>query len=250
MTMPIAAKYLSGVSTESVYSCTFPGSPVRINVPLELISRLRTELERNERLANSPGTRSAECCSGARRHKRLLRLTTTFGFPQISQAANTIWMRLNSSAWAPSTFVVGYFRTQPGDEMRLRAEEITFFGKHFTDATNVALLVHTSRRPYTAGFFFGMKSVLSPIFPLDAELLRSQAEPRRTEAGVTRTGPEVEMTLPLLASSGKDAAEDMDARQPHRFPDLERTWGAASGRILYGRGCRHVSQFLRASTVN
>ena len=121
------------------------------------------------------------------------------------------------------TFVVGYFRTQPGDEMRLRAEEITFFGKHFTDATNVALLVHTSRRPYTAGFFFGMKSVLSPIFPLDAELLRSQAEPRRTEAGVTRTGPEVEMTLPLLASSGKDAAEDMDARQPHRFPDLERT---------------------------
>ena len=56
MTMPIAAKYLSGVSTESVYSCTFPGSPVRINMPLDLISRLQTDLERNERLANSSCT--------------------------------------------------------------------------------------------------------------------------------------------------------------------------------------------------
>ena len=110
------------------------------------------------------------------------------------------------------TFVVGYFRTQPEDNLHLRDEELTLVGKHFPDPTNVVLLIHTSRQPYTAGFFFWMnKGVLAPCsfmdFPLDAELLRIQAEPRGTEARVTRPAQEVEMTLPLLASSGKDAAE-------------------------------------------
>src|SRR5882672_12481093 len=56
MSIPTTAKYESGASMRSAYSWTFPGAPIRINIPFDLISRLRAELDQHENLASStPG---------------------------------------------------------------------------------------------------------------------------------------------------------------------------------------------------
>ena len=214
--MALAAKYLSGVSTESVYSCTFPDSPVRINLPLDLISRLQTELERNESIANSPGTEIGGVLLGRPKKPNTLEIED-YVWVSSDQPGSRYHLDPSELERLRSfyTFVVGYFRTQPEDPLHLRGEEVTFVGKHFTDPTNAVLLINTSRQPYTAGVFGMNKGVLAPIsfgdFPLDAEPLRIQAEPPRTETPVTPPAQEVEMTLPLLASSSRDVVAYVDS---------------------------------------
>jgi len=214
--MALAAKYLSGVSTESVYSCTFPDSPVRINLPLDLISRLRTELGQNESLRTSPDTEVGGVLLGRPKKPNTLEIEdyvwVSSGQPGSRYLLDPSELERLRSFY---TFVVGYFRTQPEDELHLRNEEITFVGKHFTDPTNAVLLINTSRQPYTAGVFGMNNGVLAPTsfrdFRLDAELLRIEAEPSGAEARVTQPAQDVEMTLPLLASSGKDVVAYVDS---------------------------------------
>ena len=214
--MALAAKYLSGVSTASVYSCTFPDSPVRINLPIDLISRLRSELVQNESRRTSPDAEVGGVLLGRPKKPNTLEIEdyvwVSSGQPGSRYLLDPSELERLRSFY---TFVVGYFRTQPEDELHLRNEEITFVGKHFTDPTNAVLLINTSRQPYTAGVFGLNKGVLAPMsfrdFCLDAELLRIEAEPSGAEARVTQPAQDVETTLPLLASSGKDVVAYVDS---------------------------------------
>lgn len=211
MSIPTPAKYESGASDRSVFSWTFPGSPIRIDIPLRLISRLRAELDQH--LADS--TSSAEV-----------------GGVLLGRQKTPTILEINDYVWVPSeepgtqyhqdpselkrlqlvyTFVVGYFRTQSEDNLRLRDEEITFVGKHFRDSANVVLLIQNSRELHTAGFFFWMQEgVFAPVsfmdFPLDAKLLSQQAESTSIDPLVTQSAEEVETTttLPATTAAGEE----------------------------------------------
>jgi len=215
MSIPTPAKYESGAFKRSAFSWTFPGSPIRIDVPLGLISRLRAELDQHEHLDS--GTSDAVVGGVLIGHQKT---------PTTLEIDDYVWV---SSEEQPDgryhldpsqlkhlrsvyTFIVGYFRTQPEDNLGLQDEEISFVGKHFRDPTNVVLLIQTSPHRYTAGFFFWMREgVFAPVsfmdFPLDAERLRLQTlESGSIVAQVTQSAEEAETTLPLTATTGKDAA--------------------------------------------
>jgi hypothetical protein len=206
----------------SAFSWTFPGSPICIDIPLDLISRLRNELDQRENLASSsPGSAIGGVLLGHRKTPTKLEINDYVWISSEEQPGSRY--QLNPSQLKHLRFVytiVGYFRTQPEDNLGLRDEEISFVGKHFCDPTDVVLLIQTSPHRYTAGFFFWMREgVFAPVsfmdFPLDAELLRLRTiESGSMDAQVTQSAEEGETTLPLTATTGKDAAVLTESASP------------------------------------
>ena len=209
MSTPTPAKNESGAFRRSAFSWTFPGSPIRIDISLDVISRLRAELEQRENLASS--SCAAEIGGVLLGHQKT---------PTLLEINDYVWVsseeqpdsryQLNPSQLKHLRFVytiVGFFRTQPKDNLGLRDEEISFVGKHFCNPTDVVLLIQTSPHRYAAGFFFWMREgVFAPVsfmdFPLDAELLGLRIDSASTDAGVTQSTEEVERTT---ASDDQDA---------------------------------------------
>lgn len=200
MSIPTPAKYESGASKQPAFSWTFPGSPIRIDVPLALISRLRAELDQREYLASSAS--ESEIGGVLLGHQKT---------PTVLEIDDYIWVSSEERSGAQYhldplqlknlrfvyTVVVGYFRTQLENNLHLRDEEIRFVGKHFRDPANVVLLIHASTQLCTAGFFFWMQEgVFAPVsfmdFPLDAELLRLRMEASSTDARPAPSAEEVE----------------------------------------------------------
>jgi hypothetical protein len=187
MSMPTTAK---SVLTGS-FCWEFPGSPLRINISLGVISRLRAELDQHEGLS-SGASQVGGVLLGRRKTPGTLEIddyvwVTSEGPPNEYSVNLEALERLR----LVYTFVVGYFRTHSDDDLRLRDEETAFVRKHFGDPTDAVLLIQTSSEPYTAGFFFWMApDVLAPLsfmdFPLDAELLRREPESPSTEARSTQ----------------------------------------------------------------
>jgi hypothetical protein len=244
MSIPTTAKYESGASRRSAFSWTFPGAPIRVNIPLDIISRLRAEFDQDENLAN--GTSGAEVGGVLLGHQET---------PTTLDIDDYIWVaaeerparryHLNPSELEILRSVytsppVGYFRTQSEDNLQLRDEEIGFVGEHFRDPTNVVLLIRTSPRQYTAGFFFWMgEGVFTPVsfmdFPLDAELLRHQAESGSTEVQATQPTEEKETTLPLPGSQLKQI-EPAEATAPRTAVTSKNTPVRVPQRTLVAAG--------------
>jgi hypothetical protein len=177
MSMPTTAKSARAGS----FCWEFPGSPLRINISLGVISRLRADLDQHEGLASGT-TQVGGVLLGRRNTPGTLEIDdyvwVSSEGPQSEYSVNLEALERLRLVY---TFVVGYFRTHSDDDLRLRDEEITFIRNHFGDPTDVVLLIQTSREPYTAGFFFWMtQDVLAPLsfmdFPLDPELLRREPE--------------------------------------------------------------------------
>jgi hypothetical protein len=202
MSMPTAAK--SGAPTNS-FCWAFPGSPLRINIPLTVIARLRTELD--QRLAGN----SSEVGGVLLGHNT----------PGTLEIHDFVWLASDGNAGGayslniPAvermrliyTYVVGYFRTQAGaDVLELRDDEIALVRNQFRDPANVVLLIEASSDPHTAGFFFWMKDgAFAPLsfmdFPLDAELLQPASQSAATESGATKPAKEIETAKPVPALS-------------------------------------------------
>ncbi len=199
MSMPTTAKHGS-VLTGS-FCWEFPGSPLRINISLGVISRLRAELDQHEGL-RSGGAQVGGVLLGRRNTPNTLEIDdyvwVSSEGPQSEYAVNLEALERLRLVY---TFVVGYFRTQADDDLRLRDAEVNFIRNHFADPTDAVLLIQTAREPYTAGFFFWMgRDVLAPLsfmdFPLDAELLRREPEPAPIEA---RTAPPARDSVTMRA---------------------------------------------------
>jgi hypothetical protein len=207
MSIPTPAKYESEASDRSVFSWTFPGSPIRIDIPLGLISRLRAELDQH--LADSTsGAEVGGVLLGRQKTPTRLEIDDYVWVPSEEQPGTQYHLdpsqvRRLSLVY---TFVVGYFRTQSEHNLHLRDDEITFVGKHFRDPANVVLLIQNSPELHTAGFFFWMQEgIFAPVsfmdFPLDAELLSQQVE----STIVPRVTLEVESTpLPATTAAGEE----------------------------------------------
>src|ERR1700676_292197 len=177
MSIPTTAKSARAGS----FCWEFPGSPLRINISLGVISRLRADLDQHEGLASGT-TQVGGVLLGRRNTPGTLEIDdyvwVSSEGPQSEYSVNLEALERLRLVY---TFVVGYFRTHSDDDLRLRDEEITFIRNHFGDPTDVVLLIQTSRELYTAGFFFWMaQDVLAPLsfmdFPLDPELLRREPE--------------------------------------------------------------------------
>jgi hypothetical protein len=214
MSTPTPTKYESTTSVGSAFTWTFPGSPICIDFPLDLISRLRAELDQHENLASSAsGSAIGGVLLGHRKTPTTLEIDDYIWVSSEEQPGSCFHLETSQLKHLRFVYtVVGYFRTQPEDNLGLRDEEISFVGKHFRDPTNVVLLIQTSPHRYTAGFFFWMREgVFAPVsfmdFPLDAELLRLQAvESDSIDAQGTQSAEDGGTTLPLRATTGNDAA--------------------------------------------
>ena len=229
MATPIIAKAESDASRRAAFSWTFPGAPIRINMPLNLIARLRTELDQQESSGNVARAEVGGVLLGYQKTGTTIEIDDYLWVAQKSPSDSQYSLdtsaleRLRSEYGAREgnvgrqPLVVGYFRTQLKDNLRLRVEETGLVREHFRDPANVVLLIQTSTRPRTAGYFFWMeKGVFAPVsfkdFPLDAELLRLQAQPHSADvlvsppAEVSPPVAEVKMTLPLRAMAGNNTA--------------------------------------------
>ena len=191
-------------ATQAIFRWTFTGAPIRIDLPIDLISRLCAEL----------GQRESSGCSevggvllGQRITQRTVRIND---YLWISPEKPGTRYHLDPSALerlreersareedAVRSGVVGYFRTQARDDLQLRDDEIRLVREHLQNPTDVVLLIRTSDKPFTSGFFFWMREgEFAPIsfmdFPLDAGLLHT--EESRTPA----TEPAAEKEMPWL----------------------------------------------------
>ncbi|HVO98357.1 MAG TPA: TonB family protein [Bryobacteraceae bacterium] len=216
MSTPSAAKSQSSATTQAVFRWTFPGAPIRIDIPIDLISRLRTELDQRA----SSGCSEVEVGGvllGQRRTSTTLEIND---YLWASPEQPGTRYRLDPSALerlcaehsaqdgdALRSGVVGYFRTQARDELLLRDDEIRLVREHFQNPTDVVLLIQTSDELFTSGFLFWMREGdFAPFsfmdFPLDPGLLQAKA----SGTPATQPAAEEEMTRLLPSITDEDAA--------------------------------------------
>ena len=162
------------------FTWTFSGALIQVNIPYSLISRLKAEVSRS-RLKSMLEVEIGGILLGQRVGSSSLIeirdcvLVAPSPHPSGFYVLNLA--ELDRMRQADATLsVIGYFRTQSKGIPRLRLEELELVRKHFSDPSNVVLLIQTSVEPNNAGFLSWKKDVFLPYsfqeFPLDAGLLR------------------------------------------------------------------------------
>jgi hypothetical protein len=187
---------------QEVFTWSFPGGPLRINLPLGLIARLQAEIDK--RLRQHADTSQVEIGG--------VLLGREGALPDTVEIEDYVYVPSGTADgrfdWSSTAFKqiispsdqtrsVGYFRTEWGDTLTLRDEELDGVQKHLSDRTKVVLLIQNSPEARKAGFLFWDGDEFTPIsfmdFPFDAEVLKqetsqrsvSHREARREEAEVS-----------------------------------------------------------------
>ena len=230
-------KHDSETSTRAEFSWTFPGAPIRVSIPLNVISRLRAELIQN--LANgTPGAEIGGVLLGHQDSPTTLHIDDYVWASSEERADGRYHLDRSELQLLRSIYSspVGYFRTQSEDSMQLRDAEIDFVGDQFRDPTDVVLLIRATPQQYTAGFFFWMEAgVFSPFsfmdFPLDAELLQEREKPHLAAARTHGSASALETTL---LPSGQ--AEKIEPAEPQRTAPIEITKEGVSQQVLVTAG--------------
>jgi hypothetical protein len=188
MTEPALRLFDNHASEETaVYRWTFPGAPIRIDIRLEVVRRLRVATKGRPfeiggvLLGHSRSPRTIEIVD-----YRLIPCETnpTRGYLLNTSALEALRSKHSLSSDEKAS-VVGYFRTQQEQRLALRDGEMDVIRRHFNNPNQVVLLIQASPEQSTAGFLFWDGDVLNPFsfmdFPLDAELLRSEDTMRSSE---------------------------------------------------------------------
>jgi hypothetical protein len=188
MTEPALRLFDDHTSEETaVYRWTFPGAPIRIDIRLEVVRRLRVATK--GRPFEIGGV-----LLGRSRSPRTIEISDyslipcepnpTRGYVLNTSALEALRSKHSQSSDDKAT-VVGYFRTQHEQGLVLRDGEIEVIRRHFNNPNQVVLLIQASPEQSSAGFLFWDGDVLNPFsfmdFPLDAELLRSEDTTRSSE---------------------------------------------------------------------
>ena len=180
------------------FTWTSPGAPLRVNIRFSLISRLQTELSRQVEIGGVLLGRKgrAPATVELRDFIRIGSANPSDG-PYTLNVSELERLRQTDSGleehpahgsglfcnWYAGLSVVGYFRTQSKDVLRLRDAEIELVRKRFPDPTSVVLLIETGRQQNEAGFFFPNTSAPSSVmnFPFDATVLQQRTAPHLME---------------------------------------------------------------------
>jgi len=172
---------------QEVFTWTFPGGPLRINIPLKLIARLQTEIDQHR--SQHADTSRVEVGGVLLGREGVFPYTTEIedyiSVPSAMVDGRYSW---NTTAFkqivspGDQTRSVGYFRTEAGAMLTLRDEELGTVQEHFPDRSNVVLLIQRSPEERKAGFLFWDGDEFTPIsfmdFPFEAEVLKQEASQR------------------------------------------------------------------------
>jgi hypothetical protein len=163
---------------------------VRVQLPLDLVARLRRDIESEPRKSSSEV--GGVLLGRAGEHGKV-------------EVEDYIWVESDEAAATdadkakyildiaalqplhearPDLLILGYFRTQLEGALHLRLAETDFVTDHFHDPSNVVLLVRPGEQ-FKAGFMTWKGSTFLPFsvedFPFQAEALRSAASVLRDE---------------------------------------------------------------------
>ena len=162
-------------STDS-YTWSFPGAPIQIRLNLEVVSRLRMQIQDSEK---GPGALSA--CGLLTGETRQPGVTRILGFKplQTLDAASVEAARDSSS-----DEVVGFYRTTPTDRVSMPDDDRALAASFFSDPSSVFMLVETGKSGIGAArfCFWGEGEIFDwPLmaFPFDAAELAVEEGHRR-----------------------------------------------------------------------
>jgi len=243
--VPVTARpYHVSPPLQESFTWTFPGGPLRINIPLELIARLQTEID--EHYSAQANTSRSEVGG------------VLLGREGISPDTLEIedYIRVPSGtgdgqyAWSATAFKqmgrpndemrsVGYFRTESGDTLTLRDEDLDAVQEHFPDRNNVVLLIQGSGEERNAGFLFWDGDAFTPFsflnFPFDAEVLKREASERSADPPVE--SEEAEIAFEKANESALEKIEKVPVRISTKT--LWMVWaavlGLAAGVTIWGK---------------
>jgi hypothetical protein len=153
-----------------------PDAPIRVGVDLEMVARLRKELEK----ASNEGEAGGVLLGHANKSAATLEIHGFVLLPPDPESAGDYRLdfaqleRLRREHG--DLTVVGYFRTQEEGALHLRRPELNLVAMHFSESTDVVMLIRTTpRHAFRAGFLFWDKGSFVPFsvqdFPLDAAAL-------------------------------------------------------------------------------
>ena len=174
-------------SSRTQWTWASPDAPLRINLSLQMISRLRADLERSLDQNSSENELGGVLLGRANRTPATLDILDYAVLPPAADSAGSYCLdiaqldRLRRKRG--ELYVVGYFRTQPDGALHLRRPEVNIISDHFRGATDVVLLIRTIP-PFRAGFLFwdGEAFVQFSVqdFPFDATaLVQESPEPQK-----------------------------------------------------------------------
>jgi protein TonB len=156
------------------YTWSFPGSPVRVQIALEVVRRIEAQMPPN----GESHVESGLLLGTANGH------TTVIADSQAIAKAGVPEMR--RAVASAGKMPVGYYRIRRQGSLRLDSEEVSIAESLFREAHQVVLLIQPADSgPANASFFFRDRDALNSDFPFlefpfDSELL-AKAELHRLE---------------------------------------------------------------------
>jgi hypothetical protein len=158
-------------------------APVRVQIPLDLVARLRKEIEGDARVSASeiggvllgrPGKVQGSV------------EVVDYAWVESDEAPASQYL-LDIAALEPlrearpDLLILGYFRTQLEGALNLRLDETEFVAERFRDPSSVMMLIRPSGEQFQAGFLTWKGNTFVPFsiqdFPFKAEALQSAASP-------------------------------------------------------------------------
>jgi TonB family protein len=230
-----------GTSSESAgtesgsthYVWTFQGAPVRIRIALDAVRRIR------EYLVAGPGKSEVGGLLLGKPHAGgvviddfapLLReenCGTNFVFSDAQKLDLRNYIEVLNRLGGDLS-VVGYFRTDLREGVRLYGEDLTLIEDLFPDRSNAFLVIRPHQnRPPTAGFFFwDDNTIFSSLsfleFEFDEATLRTQSEARQQAAASKHAAPTKQDTAPVIETVIKAVTPEKAVSLPD--PARPRRW--------------------------
>lgn len=175
------------------YLWWFPGSPVRVRLDLGVVEKLKNRLcnSGSEQVHPQEGLLFGEIRNGA---------TEILGFEPAS--TGSVGRLIETLPVEKKGSLIGYYRTESGEALKLNAEDHSLAKEHFARPYNVILLVHRNNfGPPAATFFFhdsngAIVDFAFMEFPFDPSLLASEQDGR-----IRRTQQAQPFALPPPPSS-------------------------------------------------
>src|SRR5260370_28022508 len=183
MISPVAARSPFNASdVDASFTWIFPGAPLRINIPFDVITRLKADVS-TPGSDDVPKVEIGGILLGKRGQSsfnveiRDYVLAFRGQHSPVHYSVNVAVLEILRQADSDLS-VVGYFRTQSEGALKLRDDEVELVGTHFRDQSDVVLLIQTSCEPNNGGFLCWNEDVFLPYsfmeFPFDSELLRRE----------------------------------------------------------------------------
>ncbi len=187
-----------GAAEERVYVWSLPGSPIKVHIDLVVIDQIRLQISAEHPQAG--GILLGQVQAAVVQIRSLLALTSLT--PEVVAAALKQWP-------ASREMVVGYYRVETADVLRLSAEDIELAKSLFPPPSSTILLIHpgTSDAPRAALFFWPELLGSQPLteFVLDSVRLSAKGpQPSRREPKprpVPPRPPDSATSVPPEASS-------------------------------------------------